>query len=277
MIGGTPETPPGDPAEGVPEITVDDQDADHVETVGAWTTSTSEPGYLGSGYLPDGNALKGTKSITFRPELPRAGHYRVYVRWTSGDTRATNAPVDVVHAEGTATFGANPRADGAKWNLLGTWRFAAGTTGAVVVRNAADDGGYVIADAVGFAEVDFDRDGDGLPDWWESQYFGDATNALATADDDGDTSTNLAEYRGGCNPTNAASRFEVSPGLFAASDVFQLAWPSASNRTYTVEATTDLRVPFAAVCSNIVATPPTNRLDMPVLTSEPRFFRLRAE
>lgn len=45
-----------------------------------------------------------------------------------------------------------------------------------------------------------DTDDDGIPDWWEIIYFGGPTNAVASADPDGDGLTNLQEYLGGTNP-----------------------------------------------------------------------------
>ena len=44
-----------------------------------------------------------------------------------------------------------------------------------------------------------DTDGDGLPDIWESRYFGEE-DALPNADPDGDGLTNLQEFRQGTNP-----------------------------------------------------------------------------
>ncbi|MCE9613350.1 MAG: FG-GAP-like repeat-containing protein [Lentisphaerae bacterium] len=46
-----------------------------------------------------------------------------------------------------------------------------------------------------------DLDQDGLPNWWELQYFGDTTNAVSTADTDGDGLLNQDEYKRGTNPT----------------------------------------------------------------------------
>lgn len=47
----------------------------------------------------------------------------------------------------------------------------------------------------------FDADSDGLPDYWESRYFGSVTSASPLADDDADTLTNLDEFaRYGTNP-----------------------------------------------------------------------------
>src|SRR5262249_50901583 len=49
-----------------------------------------------------------------------------------------------------------------------------------------------------------DSDADGLPDSWELTYFGNLTNT-ATANFDGDGSSNLQEFLDGTNPTNSAS------------------------------------------------------------------------
>lgn len=45
-----------------------------------------------------------------------------------------------------------------------------------------------------------DTDGDGMPDSWEMQYFGNL-NQTATGDFDGDGVSNLSEYQQGRNPT----------------------------------------------------------------------------
>ena len=48
--------------------------------------------------------------------------------------------------------------------------------------------------------ADVDTDGDGLPDWWELLYFGNATNATVNGSPDGDVYSNLEEYRRNMNP-----------------------------------------------------------------------------
>lgn len=50
------------------------------------------------------------------------------------------------------------------------------------------------------ASADPDTDGDGLPDWWELQHFGNVTNAAPGASPDGDVYSNLEEYRALMNP-----------------------------------------------------------------------------
>lgn len=54
-----------------------------------------------------------------------------------------------------------------------------------------------------------DSDGDGLPDGWELQHFGNPTNAAPDADADGDEQSNLDHYISGTEPTNPASFFRV--------------------------------------------------------------------
>jgi hypothetical protein len=61
----------------------------------------------------------------------------------------------------------------------------------------------VASNAVTFAVGDIDADGDGLPDWWEMQYFGNL-GQTASGDPDCDGVTNLQEYQQGRNPTRSA-------------------------------------------------------------------------
>ncbi len=53
--------------------------------------------------------------------------------------------------------------------------------------------------------ADEDSDQDGLPDWWELEYFGDLSYG---ADDDPDLDyfTNLKEYEAGTDPTDEISK-----------------------------------------------------------------------
>ena len=55
----------------------------------------------------------------------------------------------------------------------------------------------------------FDRDGDGIPNWWESKFSssGSKTSLAAESDDDYDGMSNLAEFMAGTIPTNETSRF----------------------------------------------------------------------
>lgn len=76
------------------------------------------------------------------------------------------------------------------------------TNQAVYVDIAPGSAGYSRINGLQIA-VPLDRDGNGLPDWWEMQYFGH-TGVDPNADPDGDVLSNLQEYVLGINPNRAA-------------------------------------------------------------------------
>jgi len=131
----------------------DNADANGVTFTGGWTATSLTSGYYGSNYHHDGNTGgTGGKSVRFTPFIPETGDYEVWVRWTAGSNRASNAPYDVVHAGGTTTFSRSQKYNNGTWMLLDTFTFNAGTAGSVLLRNDGADG-YVIADAVRFIRV----------------------------------------------------------------------------------------------------------------------------
>ncbi len=75
-----------------------------------------------------------------------------------------------------------------------------------------------------------DTDGDGIRDYWEDAFFGGITNSTATADADGDRSSNLEEYRSGTNPFDSNSLFAIT-----AFSPTNLAWRSVPGFAYRVE------------------------------------------
>ncbi|MEN8255676.1 MAG: LamG domain-containing protein, partial [Verrucomicrobiota bacterium] len=77
-----------------------------------------------------------------------------------------------------------------------------------------------------------DGDRDGLPNWWEDQYFGGQTNANPVVDTDGDGQDNGDEYVTGLDPTNAASYFSLDGFTAGPEAVFQ--WDVAAGRLYNV-------------------------------------------
>lgn len=130
------------------EVQLDNSATSGVTLTGAWTTTTTTPGFRGKNYLHDGNTGKGAKSVRFAPTLNTPGTYRVYLNWTADPGRANNIPVTINHANGATTVVVNQKLSG-QWRDLGVYTFATGDTGSVLVSNTGTSG-YVTADAVKF-------------------------------------------------------------------------------------------------------------------------------
>ena len=87
----------------------------------------------------------GADTYRWRPTVPTAGQYDVFVRWTQHPNRAAAVPVAVTHAGGTTSRAFDQRTGGGVWTLHGRYTFNAGTAGFVQV---ADSAGQTAADAV---------------------------------------------------------------------------------------------------------------------------------
>jgi hypothetical protein len=88
----------------------------------------------------------------------------------------------------------------------------------------------VVVDVV----ADIDSDNNGLPDYWEEQYFHTLTGTSPTADPDGDGMSNLQEFMADTNPTNAASYFHVQSIAKNPGGGMAVSYLSSSNRVYTL-------------------------------------------
>lgn len=125
-------------------------------------------------------------------------------------------------------------------NGLGDWVLA----GINVYRTGSDPnwtGNYAVkvADYVSWIKsviVDYDSDKDFLPDWWETQYGGDATSMDAQADLDSDGFSNYEEWMADTDPTVGTSHFEVLEWNAPTNVVFI----SSTNRLYSFEYKLDL-------------------------------------
>lgn len=83
-----------------------------------------------------------------------------------------------------------------------------------------------------------DQDLDGIPDWWEQEYFGGATNAVDDAPAANGLNTLKEAYVAGIDPSDPSARFEVSGRLQNGSMI--LSWDSVTGRSYTVGWSTNL-------------------------------------
>ncbi|HEX3658274.1 MAG TPA: DUF1553 domain-containing protein [Pirellulales bacterium] len=133
----------------LPGLVVDDSQA---KPVGKWKVSQFTRRYIGEGYRHDDNTGKGTKTLTFVPEITKAGKYEVRLAYSPSSKRATAVPVTIFSADGEHTARVNmreiPDFDG-RFISLGVYTFEANGQGFVIVSNDGTDG-YVTADAVQF-------------------------------------------------------------------------------------------------------------------------------
>ena len=136
----------------LPGIVLDETDA---VLNGKWQYSTHTPPYVGIGYLHDQNSDKGKKSVTWTPNIPKAGKYEVRLSHCYNVRRATNTPVTIVHASGETTIRINQQEvpkHGKLFRSLGVFKFKKGKAGSITISNEGTDGKYVIADAIQLLE-----------------------------------------------------------------------------------------------------------------------------
>ncbi len=127
-------------------------------------------------------------------------------------------------------------------NVLGTATITLAPDSAIVLAlcpatNAISQSGQRLL--VGGVVIDYwngrlDSDHDGLPDWWESRYFGSSTNALPQAPAANQFS-NLQCYWLGLDPTNPASTFRAQASLQSATGYPLISWSSVGGKKYLVE------------------------------------------
>jgi hypothetical protein len=121
-----------------------------------------------------------------------------------------------------------------------------------------------------------DRDHDGMPDYWEREFFSGPTNGRAGDNEDGDGLNNLEEWLGGSNPFVVTSYFKVSDMRGATSAQKRvLFWPSTSNRSYTVEFASNWLGNFNGLTSGLPATPFLNAFTDAQPRATAAFYRVR--
>jgi hypothetical protein len=133
------------------EIIIDNGDPSFASS-GNWIEASGGNDFKdGNVYASATSAADAANTATWTPDLKTAGTYDVY-EWHGDDPNsdhATKAPFTVKSDEGTKTIMVNLQTNSGKWNLLGTFNFAAGNGGNVSLTSKGTDGN-VIADAVKF-------------------------------------------------------------------------------------------------------------------------------
>ena len=140
---------------------------------------------------------------------------------------------------------------------------------------------FVIFDNLRVETVNPDLDGDGLPDAWETQYFGNV-NGTATSDADGDGASSLQEYLAGTNPTNSLSSFRLLSATKTGDDM-RLDWTTVGGHSYVLQfltnATASLTGTFADLSPVIPVTGfsegATNYVHLGGATNKGSYYRVR--
>ena len=89
-----------------------------------------------------------TATATWTPRIERRGRYAVYVSYQTLPVSCQAAHYTVRHLGGETSFTVNQKRGGGTWIYLGTFVFAEGTEGQVVLDNRGRNGEVVTADAV---------------------------------------------------------------------------------------------------------------------------------
>ena len=189
--------------------------------------------------------------------------------------------------EGTASctnIGALPVAG--QWTRLEIPAGALGLNGATLTgMSFMQYGGRVTWDFSGTCSGTFhpvvDTTGCGIPDNWLVYYFGstNASNSGPNDDWDHDGVSNFQEYLAGTNPTNAASRLDLT-GCCKAGTGVTLSWQSVAGKSYGIQYSTNLasgETGWMDIASNLAATPPVNTCPCPTHPPGACFYRILLE
>ena len=139
-------------------ITLSQDNTCYVTSAGAWTVGANNGGWppTNGPYWHDGATGKGSKSVTYTPNLPNNGTYDISLWWVAASNRATNTPVDIVHPNGTTRVLVNQQINGSAWVKVLRTNLNAGSTAKVIVRNDGTvSGAYCIANGVQWQPVGF--------------------------------------------------------------------------------------------------------------------------
>ncbi len=89
-----------------------------------------------------------TATASWTPDIEKRGQYAVYIAYKSLPNSTREAHYTVYHLGGKTEFTVNQKRGGGTWIYLGTFEFAEGTNGKVVLDNRGGSGYVVTADAV---------------------------------------------------------------------------------------------------------------------------------
>ena len=111
----------------------------------------------------------------WQPDIPERGEYAVYVSYKTLPSSTTDARYTVRHLGGETLLHVNQKMGGGTWIYLGTFPFAKGTQGCVILTARSNAGGVVTADAVrfggGMGKVEREGSLSGMPAYVEGALY----------------------------------------------------------------------------------------------------------
>lgn len=121
-----------------------------------------------------------------------------------------------------------------------------------------------------------DSESDGLPDWWEQDYFSNLSQT-PESDPDFDGLVNRVEFYAGTDPSDGNSRLLVSSVRWEADDSgFIVTWPCVPGRTYQIQYSDSPGGPWSNDLANSLVVAPDGQLNLsyldPTATAVPRRF-----
>ena len=126
--------------------------------------------------------------------------------------------------------------------------------------------------------MQYDSNGNGIPDWWEREHFGGLGIACPTCDFDRDGATDWQEYVAGTDPADANSVFKMVGLQQPGNSETVLRWTSVAGKSYAIEKSTDLTAGFYELVGDVLATPPVNTyMDVNPPGASGVFYRIRVK
>ena len=150
-----PPPPPPPPAQDTSGKVIIDNGSAGFVTTGTWNASSAIDAFGATSIT----AMQIGATATWRPTLAAAGAQAVFAWYSAkksdGTTfdRDSSADYTVYYNGGSKTVTVNQDSNSGQWVYLGTFEFAAGTSGYVQLLRDSNDGVSTVADAVMFAPV----------------------------------------------------------------------------------------------------------------------------
>jgi hypothetical protein len=208
-----------DPAFGSPRTGLTRRSGEYAET-GHWSdcgtgfadskeiySGNDNPFAMGTARKAAVHAHGGHESqAVWTPDIPVRGRYAVYISYKSLPNSTSHAHYTVVHMGGRTEFSVNQKMGGGTWICLGTFEFAPGQGGRVILDNRAPEGRQhgqnevVTADAVrfggGMGKIARGKTGTPVNDWSTSGMPAYMEGALYSMQWSGVDSTITRRHKG---------------------------------------------------------------------------------